>query len=147
MTSRPAPRPRSDFCWFHPIQTRWSDNDQYGHVNNVVFYAYFDTAVNAFLIGEAGLTPVGGTWQGLVVDTRCSYFAPASYPEALEAGIAFAERGRSSQAYEIGIFRAGGRETIAHGRFVHVYVDTDTGRPAAIPESLAAAIARAGTPG
>ena len=147
MTSRPVPRPRSDFTWFHPIQTRWSDNDQYGHVNNVVFYAYFDTAVNAFLIGEAGLAPVGGTWQGLVVDTRCSYFAPARYPEALEAGISFAERGRTSQTYEIGIFRTGEPMTLAHGRFVHVYVDTATGRPAALPDSLLAAMERAGRGG
>ncbi|QCI65715.1 acyl-CoA thioesterase [Phreatobacter stygius] len=145
MTSRPIARPRNAFRWFTPIQTRWSDNDQYGHINNVVYYAYFDTVVNAFLIGEAGLAPVGGAWMGLVVDTRCSFFAPASYPESLEAGIVFAERGRSSQRYEIGIFKAGGAETLAHGHFVHVYVDAATRRPIALPESLTAAIDRTTT--
>jgi acyl-CoA thioester hydrolase len=140
---RPTPRPRSDFTWFSAIQTRWSDNDQYGHVNNVVYYSYFDTVVNAFLIGEAGLVPVTGPWMGLVVDTRCSYFAPASYPEPLEAGIAFAEAGRSSQRYEIGIFKQGGETTLAHGHFVHVYVDAASRRPIALPESLTAAIRRA----
>lgn len=140
MSPRPQPRPRSDFRWFAPIQTRWSDNDQYGHVNNVVYYAYFDTLVNAFLIRKAGLVPVTGPWMGLVVDTRCSFFAPASYPEPLEAGLAFAERGRSSQRYEIGIFRTGGAETLAHGHFVHVYVDAETRRPIPLPDSLTAAI-------
>jgi acyl-CoA thioester hydrolase len=143
MSSRPLPRPRSDFRWFSPIQTRWSDNDQYGHINNVIYYAYFDTVVNAFLIREAGLEPGTGPWMGLVVDTRCSFFAPASYPEPLEAGLAFAERGRSSQRYEIGIFRAAGAETLAHGHFVHVYVDATTRRPIALPDSLTAAIDRA----
>jgi acyl-CoA thioester hydrolase len=143
MTQRPFPRPRSDFVWFCDIQTRWSDNDQYGHVNNVVYYSYFDTAVNAFLIGEAGLEPVGGTWMGLVVDTRCSYFAPASYPEPLEVGLRFADAGRSSQRYEIGVFKKGGTETLAHGHFVHVYVDAGTRRPVPIPESLMRAMARA----
>lgn len=141
--ARPQPRPRADFHWFSPIQTRWSDNDQYGHVNNVVYYAYFDTVVNAFLIGEAGLQPVSGPWMGLVVDTRCSYFAPAAYPEPLEAGIAFAERGRSSLRYEIGIFKKGGAEAVAQGHFVHVYVDAATRRPIALPESLTAALDRA----
>jgi acyl-CoA thioester hydrolase len=140
MSTRALPRPRSDFRWFAPIQTRWSDNDQYGHVNNVVYYSYFDTVVNAFLISKAGLVPVTGPWMGLVVDTRCSFFAPASYPEPLEAGLAFAERGRSSQRYEIGIFRAGGAETLAHGHFVHVYVDAETRRPIPLPGGLTAAI-------
>lgn len=142
MSTRTLPRPRSDFRWFSPIQTRWSDNDQYGHVNNVVYYSYFDTVVNAFLIAEAGLVPVTGPWMGLVVDTRCSYFAPASYPEPLEAGLAFAERGRSSQRYEIGIFRKGGEETLAHGHFVHVYVDATTRRPMPLPPSLTGAVDR-----
>ncbi|MFN3853926.1 MAG: acyl-CoA thioesterase [Phreatobacter sp.] len=139
---RPLPRPRSDFAWFAPIQTRWSDNDQYGHINNVVYYAYFDTVVNAFLIREAGLQPVTGRWMGLVVDTRCSFFAPASYPEPLEAGLRFADSGRSSQRYEIGIFRPGGPQTLAHGHFVHVYVDAQTRRPVPLPDSLVQAIAR-----
>lgn len=147
MTERPKPRLRSDFSWFTDIQTRWSDNDQYGHVNNVVYYFYFDTAVNMFLISEAGLKPDGGPWMGLVVDTRCSFFAPASYPEQLEAGLRFAETGRSSQRYEIGIFRKGEAETLAHGHFVHVYCDATTRRPAAVPESLVAAMTRAGRPG
>jgi acyl-CoA thioester hydrolase len=142
MSTRTTPRPRSEFRWFAPIQTRWSDNDQYGHLNNVVYYSYFDTVVNAFLIGEAGLEPVGGPWMGLVVDTRCSYFAPASYPEPLEAGLAFAASGRSSQRYEIGIFKKGEPETLAHGHFVHVYVDAATRRPIALPGSLTAAIER-----
>lgn len=141
--ARPQPRPRADFAWFSPIQTRWSDNDQYGHVNNVVYYSYFDTVVNAFLIGQAGLVPVTGPWMGLVVDTRCSYFAPSAYPEPLEAGIAFGERGRCSLRYEIGIFQKDGAEAIAQGHFIHVYVDAASRRPIALPESLTAAIDRA----
>lgn len=144
MTTRPVPRPRADFRLFQPIQTRWSDNDQYGHVNNVVYYAYFDTAVNAFLIERAGLDTAGGAWMGLVVDTGCSFFRPASYPELLETGLATAEIGRSSVRYAIGVFRPGEAETLAHGHFVHVYVDRATGRPQPLPETLRRALALLG---
>ena len=133
---RPAPRPRTDFPAFVPITTRWSDNDVYGHLNNVVYYSLFDTAVNAHLI-RAGALDIGqGGVIGLVVENRCHYFASLAFPEPVEAGLAVASIGRSSVRYEIGIFAAGAAQTAAHGHFVHVYVDRATRRPVQLPEAL-----------
>ncbi|MBV9079092.1 MAG: acyl-CoA thioesterase [Methylobacteriaceae bacterium] len=116
------------------------DNDAYRHVNNVVYYSYFDTAVNAHLI-EAGLldlerSPV----TGLVAETSCTFFEPVSFPETIETALAVAEIGRSSVQYRIGIFRAGAALAAAYGRFTHVYVDRATGRPTAIPDATRAAL-------
>lgn len=138
--ARAKPRVRADFRFFMSLPTRWGDNDQYGHVNNAVYYSYFDTAVNVFLIEKAAMRPGGSPWMGLVVETSCSYFAPASYPEVLEIGLVAGETGRSSQTYEIGVFRQDEDETLAHGRFVHVYVDAVDRRPMALPTVLIAAL-------
>lgn len=136
MAAREAPPGRGEFAAFRPIQTRWGDNDVYGHVNNVVFYAWFDTAVNGWLV-EAGLLDfLGGDVVGLVVETRCAYFASAAFPERLEAGIAVTRLGTSSVTYRVGIFREGGEEAIAAGHFVHVYVGLDSRRPVPLPDAL-----------
>jgi acyl-CoA thioester hydrolase len=127
---------------FLRIQTRWMDNDVYGHVNNVVYYAYFDTVINRYLIEEGGLDPHAGATIGLCVESKCSYLAPAAYPEELEAGLSVARLGRSSVKYEIGIFRAGRDELVAFGEFVHVFVDRASRRPTEMPQELCAALAR-----
>lgn len=127
---------RGAYAVFRPVQTRWADNDVYGHVNNVAFYAYFDTAVNGLLIEGGLIDHLGGPVIGLVVETRCAYFAPAAFPEPLEAGIAVARLGRSSVAYRVGIFRAGCDVAIAAGEFVHVYVDRASRRPVELPPAL-----------
>lgn len=135
-TSRPEPRPRGDFRAFVPITTRWSDNDVYGHLNNVVYYSLFDTAVNAHLIQAGALDIEEGGVIGLVVENRCHYFASLAFPEPVEAALRVASIGRSSVRYEIGIFAEGGERTAAHGHFVHVYVDRATRRPVALPDAL-----------
>ena len=127
--SREQPRPRGDYLAWRPITTRWADNDAYGHVNNVVFYAWFDTAVNAWLV-EAGLLDIAhGNPVGLVAETRCAYFAPLSFPQSVEAGIAAERLGTSSVTYRIGIFAEGADLAAAQGEFTHVYVDRETRKP------------------
>jgi acyl-CoA thioester hydrolase len=135
----PSPKPRSDYPHFLPIQTRWMDNDVYGHVNNVVYYSYFDTVINEFLIG-AGLDIHAGPVIGLCVESSCQYLQPAAFPDALTAGLKVAHVGRSSVVYEIGIFR--GDETVAQGRFVHVFVDRITRRSVELPDFLRVALSR-----
>lgn len=136
--SRPAPRPRSDFRVFRPIGTRWSDNDVYGHVNNVVYYSWFDTAVNAHLIEHGVLDIHQGDVIGLVVETQCHYFSPLAFPQLVEAGLRVAHLGRSSVRYEIGLFAQGDAMAAACGHFVHVYVDRQHRRPAPLPAHLQA---------
>ena len=109
------------------------DNDVYGHVNNVVYYSYFDTAVNGFLVEEGLLDIVRSPVVGYVVETGCTFFAPIAFPDALEAGLAVTALGKSSVTYRIGIFKAGAERAAAQGRFVHVYVDRATERPVEIP--------------
>lgn len=139
--SRPEPRPRSAYPLFRPIQTRWMDNDVYGHANNVVYYSWFDTAVNGWLIEEAGLDIHEGAVIGLVIETGCNYFAPLAFPDRIEAGIAIAHVGRSSVRYEIGLFAEGAETPAAQGHFVHVYVTRDGRRPvAALPDPIRAAL-------
>lgn len=118
------------------ITTRWMDNDVYGHVNNVQYYSFFDTAVNGYLINEGALDIHSGAVIGLVVETGCQYYAPLAFPEAIRAGIAVSKIGNSSVRYEIGLFGAESREPAAQGFFVHVYVDRDTRRPTSLPETL-----------
>lgn len=131
--SREGARPRSDYRAWRRIATRWADNDAYGHVNNVVFYSWFDTAVNAWLV-EAGLLDIErGNPIGLVVATRCDYFAPLSFPQAVEAGIAVERLGTSSVTYRVGIFAEGAPAAAAQGDFTHVYVDRETRKPVALP--------------
>jgi acyl-CoA thioester hydrolase len=134
--ARTAPWPRSRYRRFVPLATRWTDNDAYGHLNNVVYLSLFDSAVNAELVAAGVLDIAHGTVIGLVVETGCHFFASLAFPEAVEAGLAVAHVGRTSIAYEIGIFAAGAAETAAHGRFVHVYVDRATRRPVPLPERL-----------
>ncbi len=133
---RPAPQPRDAYRHFSSISTRWMDNDAYGHINNVVYYSYFDTVVNRYLI-EAGVLDVErGAVIGLVVETHCNYFAPLSFPQVVDAGLRVAQIGASSVRYEIGLFGGGAPLSAACGHFVHVYVDRATRRPAPLPAPL-----------
>jgi acyl-CoA thioester hydrolase len=132
--SRAAPRGRENYRWFMKIATRWADNDAYGHVNNTVYYQWFDTAVNRWLV-EAGLLDIEhGHPIGLVVETGCAYFAPLSFPGDAEVGIAADRLGNSSVTYRIGVFGSGEAKPSAQGHFTHVYVDRTDRRPAALPE-------------
>lgn len=124
---------RADYRAFRTIPTRWMDNDAYGHVNNVVYYSWFDTAVNALLV-EWGLLDIqAGRTIGLVVETSCRYFRSVAFPENVEAGVRIAKFGNSSVRWEVGLFTAGHDEPAAAGHFVHVYVDRDTRRPTPVP--------------
>jgi acyl-CoA thioester hydrolase len=132
---KPAPEPRSAFRALRPIATRWSDNDVYGHVNNVVYCSWFDSAVNAYLIEQGVLDIHSGEVIGLVVETHCNYFSPLAFPQIIEAGIRVAHLGNSSVRYEIGIFGEGDA-TAAKGHFLHVYVDKKSRQPVALPAAL-----------
>ena len=135
-SARPAPEHRSSYKVFRTIGTRWMDNDAYGHVNNVVYYSWFDTAVNAYLIEQGVLDIHQGETIGLVVETQCSYFAPLAFPQLVEAGIRVARLGESSVRYEVGLFAQGEEFTAAKGHFIHVYVDKVTRRPVLLPPPL-----------
>lgn len=136
-SSRPQPEPRSAYRAFHPIGTRWSDNDVYGHVNNVVYYSWFDTAVNHWLIEHGSLDIHTGSVIGLVVETHCNYFAPVAFPDSVVVGMRVAQLGTSSVRYEVGIFPSDeSQPSVAKGHFIHVYVDRLTRRPAPLPPSL-----------
>ena len=133
MVSRPAPLGRDAYRHFTTITTRWADNDSYGHVNNTVYYEWFDTAVNRWLVGEGLLGIERGDPIGLVVQTGCSYFAALAFPGDIDVGIAVERLGGSSVTYRIGIFAAGAAEPAAQGHFTHVYVDREGRRPAELP--------------
>src|SRR5450830_399262 len=133
---KPQPAPRSAYRVFRSIGTRWMDNDAYGHVNNVVYYSWFDTAVNAYLIEQGVLDIQHGETIGLVIETQCNYFSPLAFPQTVEAGIRVARLGSSSVHYEVGLFAQGAPLTAAKGHFIHVYVDKQTRRPAALPANL-----------
>ena len=136
-TSRPQPESRSAFKVFRRIDTRWMDNDVYGHVNNVVYYSWFDTAVNAHLIEQGALDIHHGDTIGLVIETQCHYFAPLAFPQTIDAGIRVAKMGSSSVRYEIALFAQGEDLCAARGHFVHVYVDKENRRPVkALPLKL-----------
>lgn len=126
---------RSDFQHFHTIQTRWMDNDAYGHVNNVVYYSWFDTVVNQFLIVNGELNVGTSPTIGLVIETQCNYFYSVSFPDLITAGVYVSKLGNSSVRYEVGIFRNDENLAAAQGHFVHVYVDRETRKPVSIPES------------
>ena len=136
--SRPAPWPRAAYRRFVPMSTRWLDNDAYGHLNNVVYYSLFDSAVNGVLIEAGALDLARSEGIGLVVETHCNYFEPLAFPQPLEAGVAVARVGASSIRYEVGVFAAGAPSTAARGHFVHVWVDRATRRPVPLPERLLA---------
>lgn len=133
---------RSVYRHFLPLQTRWADNDVYGHVNNVAYYGYFDTIVNEYLIRAGALDIHGGAVIGLVVETGCRYFAPLEFPEKLEGALRVAKIGNSSVRYELAIFKAGEEKPAAEGHFVHVYVDRATRRPAPLPDAFRRALER-----
>ena len=133
---KPQPQSRSAYPVFRTIGTRWMDNDVYGHVNNVVYYSWFDTAVNAWLIERGALDIHSGEVIGLVIETQCNYFAPLAFPQDVHAGLRVAHIGRSSVRYEVGLFAADGELCAAAGHFIHVYVDRATRRPVPLPEKL-----------
>lgn len=141
-SERAAPHCRADYRHFLDIPTRWADNDAYGHVNNVVYYAWFDTVVNEYLIRAGVLDVVAGEVIGVVAETQCRYFAELTFPQTVSAGLRVARLGNSSVRYEIGIFGPGAQSAAAQGHFVHVYVDRATRRPAPLPASLRAALER-----
>lgn len=140
MSERAQRLGRDAFRLFRPIQTRWMDNDAYGHVNNVFYYSYFDTAVNGWLIEKDLLHLSESPVIGLVVETGCTYFESVAFPELLEAGLAVTKLGRSSVRYSVGIFKAGAAQAAAQGHFVHVYVDRETQRPVPMPEPVRTAL-------
>lgn len=136
MSTRIHADPREAYRAFRTITTRWMDNDVYGHVNNVVYYSWFDTAVNAYLIEHGALDIHGGHTIGLVIETQCNYFAPLAFPQIIEAGIRVVHMGSSSVRYEVGLFAQGEPLCAARGHFVHVYVDRQTRRPVLLPVQL-----------
>ena len=130
---------RADYPHFLPIPTRWMDNDLYGHVNNVVYYSYFDTVVNRYLIDPGGLDIHKGTVVGIVAETQCRFFKSFAYPEVVDAGLRVGRLGNSSVRYEIGLF--GEEDTArAEGHFVHVFVDRASNKPVPIPPGIRAAL-------
>lgn len=133
--SREAPAARSEFKVWQSFTTRWADNDAYGHVNNTVFYQWFDSAVNAWLVGQGLLDIEAGDPIALVVETRCSYFAPLAFPEPVDIGLVVAQLGRSSVRYRIGVFAAGSEQAAAQGEFVHVLVDRTSRRSVEMPQN------------
>ena len=138
----PTPHRRADYPQQLPIATRWMDNDIYGHINNVVYYSYFDTVINRWLIDEGGLDLGGAPCIGLCVESRCAYLRPLAFPDALVAGLRVAHLGRSSVRYQIAIFAASDDDAAAQGEFVHVFVDRATRRPTEIPPPIRAALER-----
>ena len=135
-TDRIGPEPRSAYKAFRSIGTRWMDNDAYGHVNNVVYYSWFDTAVNAYLIEHGVLDIHHGEAIGLVVETQCNYFSPLAFPQTVEAGLRVARLGSSSVRYEVALFAQDQDLCAARGHFVHVYVDRVSRRPVSLPDPL-----------
>ncbi len=139
--ARPEPHRRADYPHAREITTRWMDNDAYGHVNNVVYYSFFDTTVNGWLIERGALDVERGTVVGFVVETGCHYFAPLAYPQPVTAALRVAHVGRSSVRYEIALFAPGADTAAAQGHFVHVYVERASRRPVGhLPEGLKRAL-------
>lgn len=138
--SKSAAPTRDDYRVFYPITTRWADNDIYGHVNNVTYYSYFDSAANRYLIEQGGLDISDSSIVGYVVNSGCEYHAPIAYPDEIEAGLRVDRLGGSSVQYGIAIFRTGEASAVAHGHFVHVFVDRETDKSTPIPECLRAAL-------
>lgn len=140
MNSDLKSRTRGYYPHFLAIPTRWMDNDIYGHVNNTVYYSYFDTVVNEYLIRAGGLDIHQGDVIGLAVETRCSFFAPLEFPETIDAGLAVSHLGKSSVRYDIGLFSENRDAVAAAGEFVHVFVDRAGRKPAPIPEAIRGAL-------
>lgn len=131
---------RGSYAVFYPITTRWSDNDLYGHVNNVTYYSYFDTAANRYLIEAGGLDIHSAAVIGVVVESRCNYHSGVAYPQNLEAGLRVDKLGTRSVTYGIGIFEEGAQQASANGHFVHVFVERASNKPVPIPEGIRRAL-------
>ncbi len=140
--ARHMPPDRADYPHLLVIPTRWIDNDLYGHVNNVVYYSYFDTVINRYLIDAGGLDPQAGTVVGMAVETGCRFHRSLAFPDLVQAGLRVGHLGRSSVRYEVGIFRDGEPAACADGHFVHVFVERATQRPVPIPEPIRNALAK-----
>ena len=140
--SHSPPSVRADYRWFCAITTRWMDNDVYGHVNNVVYYGWIDTAVNRFLLDRGVLDPASSPAVGLVAETGCRYLSPITFPDDVTVGIRVTGLGRSSVRYAVGIFRGAVDVASAEGYFVHVYVDRASMRPVPIPDLFRAELER-----
>ena len=138
----PRTERRGDYRHFLLIPTRWMDNDIYGHVNNVIYYSYFDTVINAYLIREGGLDIHAGEVVGYAVESNCRFHRPFSFPESIDAGLRVGHLGNSSVRYEIALFRQDEDKPAATGHFVHVFVDRKTNKPTAIPSPIRAALDR-----
>ena len=139
-SERPAPASLDQYPHRRVMATRWMDNDAYGHLNNVVYYSFFDTVVNSWLIEHGTLDIEKSDVIGLVVETGCHYFAPLQYPQAVVAALRVAHLGRSSVRYEIGLFAEGSQTAAAQGHFVHVYVDRASRKPVSLPDPLKRAL-------
>ncbi len=137
---REAPEARDRYRRFLKIPTRWMDNDVYGHVNNVVYYSYFDTVVNEYLVSSGSLDIERSRVIGLVIETRCRFFRAITFPDTVYAGLRVARLGNSSVRYEIGLFRNDEETAAAQGHFVHVYVDRETRRPTGLPVEMREAL-------
>lgn len=144
MSEKPVRLGRADFRLFRTVPTRWLDNDAFGHVNNVVYYSWFDTIVNAWLVEQGFLDIMGSAVVGVVARTQCDYFDSIAFPETVEGGLAVERLGRSSVTYRLGIFRQGAELAAAQGLFMHVYVERNTQAPVPIPAKLRAAMAEIG---
>jgi acyl-CoA thioester hydrolase len=142
-----TPETRARYRHFLPIQTRWMDNDVYGHVNNVTYYSYFDSVVNEYLIRAGGLDFTAGEVIGVVAASMCRFIRSLTFPEIIEAGLRVRKLGNSSVRYEIAIFAAGADEPAATGHFVHVFVDRETMRPAPMPAEIRNALEHLSLPG
>lgn len=139
--TRPVPASRDGFKVFYDVPTRWADNDIYGHVNNVAYYAWFDTAVNRYLIEEGGLQPGRDPVVGFVVASSCDYFAPVTHPAPVQLGLRIVRLGSRSVTWEVGVFLPEDDHSRATGRFTHAFVDHQANVPAPIPESIRRAVA------
>jgi acyl-CoA thioester hydrolase len=139
---RPTPGRRADYRFFSAIPTRWFDNDVYGHVNNTVYYSYFDTAIAHLLIHQGGLDPWRSEVIGVAVETGCRFHSSLAFPDLVHAGLRVGHLGNSSVRYEIGLFRNEQDEASAEGHFVHVFVERASQRPVAIPDRIRTALER-----
>ncbi|MCH1553154.1 MAG: acyl-CoA thioesterase [Luminiphilus sp.] len=140
MSGRPTPAAREQFSIFYSLESRWADNDIYGHINNVAYYAYFDSVVNRFLIEKGGMKPGEDAIVGYVVNSGADYFSPLTYPATIELGLRVARLGERSVAWEIGVFGEGDARSSVTGRFTHAFVDRASNQSAPVPRTIRAAI-------
>ncbi len=140
MSDRPRPAQTSDYAIFYSLESRWADNDIYGHINNVAYYAYFDSVVNRFLIEHGGLNPASDPVVGYVVHSSADYFVPVSYPATLRLGLRVLRMGEKSLTWEVGVFAPEAEQTCVTGTFTHAFVNREIGQAAEIPPAIRAAV-------